>query len=129
MFKKVEQRVATFSPTAVGTNQNRALFKMAKGERVIAASAEVLRPAAAATTPTLTLGDGTAVAGLVTTTDLDLELAAQTLANGSGSFLANSGGKLYAVADTIDADYIAGATPGAVAPSVRFTIHVIRERN
>lgn len=116
-----------FTPVDRAVNETKLLYPVPKGMRVLWASAINLIPCAGATTPTLTLGDGTDVDGYITTANLDLEAASGTLVGGSGALLATSGGKLYTGADTIDADYIAGATPGATTPRVAFVFAVVQE--
>jgi hypothetical protein len=124
--RKILGRIYThsilYSPAAVGTSENKALISVLAGARVTSVSARV-KVAATGTTSTISVGDGTAVAGFLAATDADTTLAG-TLVDGAGTMLANAGGKLYTVADTVDADYVIGATPGAVAPvwEIRITV-------
>lgn len=115
----------TYAPAAVGAGETAPLFAVKKGTRVWAAGMQCLTPAAAATDSTLALGDGTATAGFVAATDLEAT-AAGTIVPGAGTLFNQSGGKLYAVDDTVDALY-AGTTFGAVLPRYRVWIVVSRE--
>lgn len=116
-----------FQPTAVGSNETTAVFSVQAGERIVWASCLPITAAAAATTSTITLGDGSDVDGYITTTDYDPEAAALGVPiPGTGAYLANSGGKLYTVDDTIDAVYTANGATGA-RPKVRFLIALMKE--
>jgi hypothetical protein len=90
------------------------LMNVPLGLRVLSVSARV-RVASAGTTSTIAIGDGTASGGYIAATDADAT-AAGTMVDGAGTMLATAGGKLYTAADTIDATYVPGATPGATAP-------------
>lgn len=116
----------TFSPTAAGVAQTTALFTVHKGERVVWASARKDTLAAGSTTSTLSLGDGADVDGYIAVTDTETG-SVGTLVPGEGAYLATSGGKLYLADDTIDIDYIPGATPGVVAPKWSIRVGLIRE--
>ena len=111
-----------WSPVAVGTGETTPLFNVAPGVRVVSASYRVLIASAAASVVTVSLGDGTDVAGFIAA--FDPETA--TVAAGGGTFLANSGGKLYGAADTIDVVY-AVTTAGVTNPKVQFTVTFVRE--
>lgn len=122
---RLQQKSKIYSPAAVGAGETAAVFSVPKGLRVWACSMIVLTAAAASTDTTIGLGDGTSTVGYIAATDLEVSVAG-TLVNGQGALLNQSGGKLYTVADTIDALY-AGATFGAVLPKVQFTIVYSRE--
>lgn len=124
-FVNLQTKSKIYSPAAVGAGETAAVFSVPKGVRVWAASAVALIPAAASTDSTVALGDGTSTAGFIAAIDLEAT-AAGTLVNGQGALLNQSGGKLYLVADTVDALY-AGATFGATLPRVQFTIVYSRE--
>lgn len=124
-FMHVDYRYRSFQPAAVGSGETTAVFSVSKGERVVWASYLPLI-ASAGTTSTLDLGDGTGTTGFIAALDLDTN-AAGTPVSGAGTFLANSGGKLYTVDDTVDAVYTTGATPGATNPKGIFCIAVVRE--
>jgi hypothetical protein len=125
MFRPVEIREAIFQPTAVGSDQTKALFQVRKGERVIAASARALIAAAASTDTTMTLGDGADPDGYIAAIDLEATTAG-TLVGGAGALLNQSGGKLYTADDTVDVVY-AGTTYGATNPKYKFKIAVVQE--
>jgi len=69
------------------------------------------------------VGDGNGTNGLITVSDTE----ADTYLDGNGTYLANAGGKLYTVADTIDIVYTASGTPGTTKPVVDFLITVQQE--
>jgi hypothetical protein len=125
MFREVEIREMTFQPTAVGSDQTKALFNIKKGERVLAASARASIAAASSTDTSMILGDGTDTNGYIEAIDLETT-AAGTLVNGAGTLLAFSGGKLYTADDTVDVIY-AGSTYGATNPKYVFKIAVVQE--
>lgn len=127
-FLRIHQRVVDWSPADVGSAETTALFSIKAGTRVIGASAELLTAAAASTTSTQELGDGTDTDGFVTSANLDMETATVgQVAQGTGALLLASLGKLYTVDDTVDVKYVIG-TPGATNPRVRYRIYTIRER-
>jgi hypothetical protein len=114
-----------YAPAAVGTGETAALLTVQPGERVICASVRMKIAAAASTTSTISIGDGTSVQGYVANIDTETT-AAGTLVDGQGA-LFNQGSHLYTVADTIDATYTTGATPGATNPALEWRITTIRE--
>lgn len=125
MGRKIPRRYIydfQWTPVDVATGATRELLRVNAGDRVLAVSARV-RVASAGTTATVSFGDGADPDGYIIATDLDATVAG-TLVDGGGAYLANSGGKLYTAADTIDAVYVTGATPGATAPvwEVRVTV-------
>lgn len=111
-----------WTPAAAGSDETFALMNVEAGVRVIAASYRVLTAADAASTMTVSLGDGTGVQGFIA--NFDPETA--TIGDGGGTFLANSGGKLYSAADTIDVTYDQ-TTYAGVKPRVQFTVTFRRE--
>jgi hypothetical protein len=111
-----------YTPAAVGSGETVALLTVQPGDRVVAASVRMKIAAAASTTSTISIGDGTSVQGYVANIDTETT-AANTLVDGQGA-LFNQGGKLYTVADTIDAVYTTGATPGAVNPALEWRITI-----
>jgi hypothetical protein len=118
-------KYAEWQAAAVGSNEVQPLFQLKAGARVLAAWCRVIVAWAAATTPTFTLGDGASVTGYITDANANEELAGPY--DGTGAYLATPNqGKLYLVDDTVDVDYIAGATPGAVNGKVRFYILVLQ---
>jgi len=123
----------TFQPADRTIAETTSLFDVAKGRRVLFASAQKLVKAAAGTTSTMMLGDGLDPDGYVTGTDggigdLDLETgSAGDLVTGTGAYLDSSGGKLHTVHDTVDVVYTPGATPGATTPRVAFVVVVLPE--
>jgi hypothetical protein len=117
---------ATYAPAAVGTAEVVPIFSVQPGHRVVSTAARKKVLAGAGTTSTVSLGDGTALAGFIAAIDTETG-AVNDLIDGQGTMLANSGGRLYLVADTIDAQYIIGATPGAVNPVFEFRVVVRKE--
>jgi hypothetical protein len=117
---------ATYAPAAVGTAEVVPIFTVQPGHRVISASARKKVLAGGTTNTTVSLGDGTALAGFIAAIDTETG-AVNDLIDGQGTMLANAGGKLYLVADTIDAQYINGGTPGAINPVFEFRVVVRRE--
>lgn len=101
------------------------LMSVLKGTRVLSLSI-LVKTASAGTTSTISIGDGTAVAGFLAATDADAT-AAGTMVDGGGTMFANAGGRLYLVDDTIDATYVPGATPGATAPVWEVRIRYYKE--
>jgi hypothetical protein len=127
MYQKIDTVRKTWTPAAVATPETTALFNVKKGDRVLWAEADLLTAAAASTDCTQELGDGTDTDGFVTAANLDLETGTVgTTVQGTGALLIASGGKLYTVADTIDVKYTTPTTPGAVAPVVLYTVHILR---
>lgn len=118
---------ASFTPAAVGSAETAVCYRIASGERVVWTSTKLSRPAAAASTATATIGDGSDVDGFVTTSDLSLTASAGAMANGSGAYLANSGGKLYTTSDTVDVTYAPGGDPKTTAPIIAVAIGVARD--
>lgn len=117
-----------FTPAAVGSDETVPLFELDKGERVWSAGCRLLTAAAAGTDSTVTLGDGDDVDGYISATDLDVETATiGAPIAGSGAYLATSGGKVYSARSSVDADYVAGGTPGAVKPRVEFIVWTLRD--
>jgi hypothetical protein len=126
-YQVIQPRSAIFTPVSATTDETAQLFGVSKGTRVIWASARVQAVASVGQVGTVSLGDGTAVAGYIGA--FTPTLAANpvgTLIPGVGALLANSGGTLYIVDDTVDVtfDYTSG---GVLFPKVRFTIGVVRE--
>lgn len=114
-----------YTVSTVGANVTDVLMSVPKGTRVLSVSA-LVKVASAGTTSTIAIGDGTATGGFIAATDADAT-AAGTLVDGAGTMLANAGGRLYLVDDTIDATYVAGATPGATAPVWEIRIRYYKE--
>src|SRR5262245_18634397 len=110
-MQHIDIRKREFQPAAVGSGETRALFNVKKGERVLWSSYMPVIAAAATTDTTMVLGDGGATNGFQTAIDLETSTAG-TPVNNPGTFVANSGGKLYTVDDTVDVVY-AGTTFGA----------------
>jgi hypothetical protein len=124
---QIQIRTKTWTPASATTDETAALFSVKKGERVLWASALPLVAATAGQVGTVSLGDGTAVAGYIAAfTVTQAASPVNTPIGGSGTMLAPSGGKLYTADDTVDVtfDYTSG---GAIFPIVRFTIAVVRE--
>lgn len=120
--------VVVFEPAAVGSNETTALVTLDKGERVVWCSVQKLVLADGTTGSTATVGDGSDVDGYVTTTNLDLETGAVgDVVNGSGAYLATSGGKLYTAADTVDVVYTASGTPGTTVPRIAVLLRIARD--
>lgn len=117
-YARIRLASAYYQPAAVGSTETKALLQVKKGERVLWVHLERLVLAAGSTTSTIEIGDGTDTDGFVAAIDTEAGAAGDMVA-GAGALLANSGGKLYTVDDTIDAVYTIGATPGATNPSVR----------
>jgi hypothetical protein len=122
----IRKLIRTFQPAAVATPETKVLFNIKKGERVLWASAQVIRAAAAGTDSTISLGDGDSAVGFIAATDTEATTAG-TIVAAAGAYTNQSGGKLYLADDTVDADYAHGGTPGAVAPIYRFTIAVTKD--
>lgn len=112
----------SWTPAAANADETAKLFEVAAGVRVVSASYRVLTPADGGSTMTVELGDGTDTDGLIA--QFDPETA--TAASGAGAFLANSGGKLYTSADTIDVVYDQTGYAGT-KPVVSFTVGFERE--
>lgn len=124
---QIQIRTKLWSPASATTDETAALFNIKKGERVLWASAMPLVSATAGQVGTVSLGDGTSVAGYIAAfTVTQAASPVNTPISGAGALLNPSGGKLYTVDDTVDAtfDYTSG---GAITPVVRFTIAVVRE--
>jgi hypothetical protein len=118
-------KMVDWSPAAVGANETTPLFSLRAGARVLAAWCRVLTAWAGATTPTFTLGDGADPDGYITDANANEEAAGAY--DGTGAFIATPNqGKLYTADDTVDVDYVAGATPGATLGKVRFYILVLQ---
>jgi len=123
----LQPRSAVFIPAVATTDETRQLFSVGKGTRVLYASARVQAVASVGQVGTMSLGDGTAVAGYIGAFTPTAALnPVGTLIPGVGALLATSGGTLYIVDDTVDVtfDYTSG---GVLFPAVRFTITVTRE--
>lgn len=116
-----------YSPNAVGVAETPSILSVKKGWRVLSAQAVPLIAAAAGTTSTISLGDAAGVASLMAVIDTET-MTPGTPIDSVAAAMANAGGKLYTADDTIKADYIIGATPGATNPKVRFTISIRDER-
>ncbi len=114
-----------YQPAAVGGAETVALFNVKKGWRVIGAWMMPLIAAAVASNTSISVGDGTAVAGFIGVTDTET-MVPGTPVDGQGAFF-NQGSKLYTVDDTIDADYIV-TVAGATNPKVRVFVTVRDER-
>jgi hypothetical protein len=114
-----------YQPAAVGSGETAALLTVQPGERVTRVSARMRVAAAAATTSTISIGDGTSVQGYVANIDTETTVAG-TLIDGQGALL-NQGSKMYTVADTVDATYTTGATPGATNPALEWRITTVKE--
>lgn len=108
---KMYWKTKDFRPAVIGTNETALIFPVAAGWRVIDARVRVVEAWTAASTPTISLGDGTDVDGYVTDADIDEESVAEYPGNGAFLNLARQG-KLYSVDDSIDLTYVAGVTPG-----------------
>lgn len=113
-----------FSPAAVGSNQTKKLFSVAKGTRVWAASYEILTPADGGQTQTCALGDSAGTASYIAAVDLTGTPGVPT--GGSGAYLNPSGGKVYGADTTIDALFAQTSGTGTV-PRIAFTIHCTRD--
>lgn len=122
---KIDIREFSHQPAAVGTGETKDAFQVRKGERILWASARVETAAAAATTSTWDLGDPATPAGYVAA--VDAEQAVGTLVNGAGTYLANSGGKLYVAAANLRSTYTPGATPGATNPRIHWKVAVLQD--
>lgn len=116
-----------FSPVAVGSGETTPVYTVAAGERAWCAASRIITPAAGGSTATVTLGDGDDADGLMTAANTAIAAAVGTIADGSGAYLAESGGKLYTARDTIDVVYAPGGGPGATAPLVEFAINITRD--
>ncbi len=112
-----------WTPATIGSNETTPLFQLPSGSRVRSLSARYLTNAGAATGSSFVVGDGTATNGFITVSDTEVD----TFLDAGGTFMANAGGKLYTVADTVDIVYTASGTPGAVKPVVQFAITVQQE--
>lgn len=119
-FQNIRRIEGIYEPAAVGSTETVALFQVKRGDRVLALHVERQILAAASTTSTIEIGDGTDVDGFVAAIDTESG-AVGGLVEGAGAFMANSGGKLYTADDTVDAVYTIGATPGAVKPRIKYT--------
>ena len=127
MQQRLDQRVVTWEPAAVGSDGVIDLFQLEKGERLLYASHEIMRPATAAATGDATVGvTGGDVDGVITAANIDLTAAAGTIVQGLGALLLASGGMLATAATTISIAYTAGGDPKLVAPRVRFVFHVLQ---
>ena len=127
MYLVIQPRSASFTPAVATTDETRQLFAVKKGTRVLYASAYIQAVASVGQVGTMSLGDGTAVAGYIAAFTPTLALnPVGTLIPGTGTLLATSGGTLYIVDDTVDVtfDYTSG---GVLFPAARFTISVVRE--
>jgi len=126
-FINVMSRTMLFTPAVVTTDETKALFNVHKGDRVLWASAIVQVAASVGQVGTMSLGDGTDVAGFIAAfTPTAASAGVGVPINGAGALLATSGGKLYTVDDTVDVvfDYTSG---GVILPRVRFIIAIVRE--
>lgn len=126
MFQKIETLRKRWTPADVEADETTALFDVSEGDRVVGASAKLLVSADASTDTTQTLGDGADPDGFVTSANLDLEGTPGAAVQGTGALLLASWGKLYTADDTIDVVYSNGTTPGATAPVVLYTVHILR---
>jgi hypothetical protein len=114
-----------YTVPAVASGSTDVLMSVPKGTRILSVSI-LVKVASAGTTSTIAIGDGTASGGFLAATDADAT-AAGTMVDGAGTMLANAGGRLYLVDDTIDATYVTGATPGATAPVWEIRIRYYKE--
>lgn len=114
-----------YTVPAVASGSTDVIMSVPKGTRVLSVSA-LVKVASAGTTSTIAIGDGTATGGFIAAADADTNTAG-TMMDGAGIMLANAGGRLYLVDDTIDATYVTGATPGAVAPVWEIRIRAYKE--
>lgn len=126
MFRQVEIREKVYQPAAVGSGETTAVIAVNPGERVVFASAKPLTAAAASSETTICLGDGTNDDGFIAAYDTEASAVGTLIDGGTAAYFANSGGKLYTEADTIDAKYTV-VTPGATNPKVHFRVGVIQE--
>jgi hypothetical protein len=118
-----------WSPAVATTSETTAVFSVRPGDRILWCSAMPMISASVGAVGTVSLGDGNGVASLIgvfTPTQAASPLG--TLIGGAGAYLANSGGKLYTVADTIDVDFIY-TSGGVIKPVIKFHIAVTRESN
>jgi hypothetical protein len=116
----------TWTPASATTDETVAFFSIAKGQRVLWASATPLVMASVGQVGTITLGDVTDPDGfIVAFTPTAALMTLGTPLGGGGAYLANSGGKLYTAATTIDVvwDYTSG---GVIFPVVRFRIATVK---
>lgn len=124
----LETLTKTFTPAAVGTTQTANIFAVKKGDRIVAVALRKVVLSAGTTSTVLIATDAGAGSGaLMAATPADGG-AVGDVVNGAGAGLANSGGFLCTGDGNIIATYTIGATPGAVNPSVRINVEVIRNR-
>lgn len=114
----VIHHIVDFQPAAVGTAETKAVLSVPKGATILSAHAEKLVLAAATTTSTISVGDGGSVARFVAATDTETGSAGDVVQPTTANLP-----YVYPADDTIDVDYIIGATPGATNPKWR--IHII----
>lgn len=120
-------RQKRYTPSAVGSADTaHGFLRVKKGQRLTNLSIKVLGNTDAATTPTISVGDGAGNASLVATT------AALTAANFALGSLIDAAamplqGKLYTADDTLTVTYTPGATPGATAPVIELMAIFERE--
>ncbi len=117
-----------YQPAAVGVGETIELVRVPKGYRVLWVAVQKAILTAGGSTATITIGDTASANGYVTAGDLGLATGAVgDLVTGSGTFLANSGGKLYNAIDSVKATYTPGGAPGATNPRIRVRIAISRE--
>lgn len=121
---KVEVKTAEFQPAAVGTAETTALFSVRKGDVLLYAYMVRSILAAATTTSTISLGLTGSVAKYVAATDTESGAVGDIVAGVTANYP-----EVFTADDTIDADYIIGATPGTTNPKVRFTIVILATAN
>lgn len=117
----VTREVLDFTPAAVGTAETKTLFTVHKGDVVLSIHAVKLVLADAATTSTISMGDGNGLTRFIPATDTETGAVDDYVQP-----TASNQPFIYPSNDTIDADYIIGATPGATAPTWRFVMRIIR---
>ena len=108
-----------FEPATIGTNETKALISVKKGEVCHFVKAQKLRLAGASTTSTMSLGDGGDVDRYIAVTDTETGAVDDIVQPVVAYFP-----YCYTADDTIDLDYIAGATPGSTKPKWRVTIAI-----
>jgi hypothetical protein len=125
--QQIRLRTKLWKPSTPAVDATDVVFSIKAGERVVWASAMPVTAASAGAVGTVSLGDGAGVASYVAAITPTVAVQAMgTIIPGVGAYFDNSGGKLYAADDTIDAtwDYTSGTT---TLVAVRFTIGVVKE--
>lgn len=126
----------SFTPDAVDEDQEKHLFRVFSGDRVLWAGARKITLADESTDSYMTLGDWDNKAGYITARvdegdgmqgDLNLQDGfPNDLVDGSGAYLQRSGGKLYTRDDRIYVNYYEGTRAGTTLPVVQFQITLVR---